>query len=75
MTKKEEQHQILINAVDPEECRIAVVKAGRLENFGIETAAGEITRGNIYKGVVTGVEPSLQAAFVDYGAERNGFLQ
>ncbi|MES0350603.1 MAG: Rne/Rng family ribonuclease [Desulfobacteria bacterium] len=75
MTKKEEQHQILINAVDPEECRIAVVKAGRLENFGIETAAGEITRGNIYKCVVTGVEPSLQAAFVDYGAERNGFLQ
>ena len=61
--------------MDPEECRIALVKGGRLENFSIETAAGEITRGNIYKGVVVRVEPSLQAAFIDYGAERNGFLQ
>jgi len=75
MTQKKEQHKILINAVDPEECRIALVKGGHLENFSIETSAGELTRGNIYKGVVTRVEPSLQAAFVDYGAERNGFLQ
>ncbi|UCD86647.1 MAG: Rne/Rng family ribonuclease [Desulfobacterales bacterium] len=75
MTRKRDQHKIFINAVDPEECRIALLKASRLENFGIETAAGEITRGNIYKGRVTRVEPSLQAAFVDYGAERNGFLQ
>ena len=75
MTKKKESNKILINAVDPEECRIALVKGGRLENFSIETAAGEITRGNIYKGVVVRVEPSLQAAFIDYGAERNGFLQ
>jgi len=75
MTQKKEQYKILINAVDPEECRIALVRGNRLENFGIETAAGEITRGNIYKGVVIRVEPSLQAAFVDYGAERNGFLQ
>jgi ribonuclease E len=75
MTQKKEPNKILINAVDPEECRIALVKEGRLENFSIETAAGEITRGNIYKGVVVRVEPSLQAAFIDYGAERNGFLQ
>jgi ribonuclease E len=75
MTQKKEQNKILINAVDPEECRIALVKGDRLENFSIETAAGEITRGNIYKGVVMRVEPSLQAAFIDYGAERNGFLQ
>jgi len=75
MTQKKEPHKILINASDPEECRIALVKGGRLENFGIETAAGELIRGNIYKGVVTRVEQSLQAAFVDYGAERNGFLQ
>ena len=75
MTQKKESNKILINAVDPEECRIALVKGGRLENFSIETAAGEITRGNIYKGVVVRVEPSLQAAFIDYGAERNGFLQ
>ncbi len=75
MTQKKEQHKILINAVDPEECRIAVVKGIRLESFQIETAALEITRGNIYKGLVTRVEPSLQAAFVDYATERNGFLQ
>ncbi len=75
MTQKKEPYKILINAVDPEECRIALVKGGRLKNFDIETAAGEITRGNIYKGVVTRVEPSLQAAFIDYGVERNGFLQ
>ena len=75
MAKKKVRHHILINAVDPEECRIALVRDGRLENFSIETAAGELTRGNIYKGVVTRVEPSLQAAFVNYGAEKNGFLQ
>lgn len=75
MTQKKEQHKILINAVDPEECRIALVRGEQLENFSIETIAGEITRGNIYKGKVTGIQPSLQAAFIDYGAERNGFLQ
>ena len=67
MTQKKEQHKILINAVDPEECRIALVKGEQLENFSIETIAGEITRGNIYKGKVTGIQPSLQAAFIDYG--------
>ncbi|MFP4475337.1 MAG: ribonuclease E/G [Desulfatibacillaceae bacterium] len=67
--------KILINAVDPEECRIAIVKDNHLEGFHIETAAREITRGNIYKAIVVRVEPSLQAVFVDYGAERHGFLQ
>ena len=67
--------KILINAVDPEECRIARVTESKLEEFHIESAAREITHGNIYKGVITRVEPSLQAAFVDYGAERHGFLQ
>lgn len=67
--------KILINAVDTEECRIAKVTDNRLEEFNIETAAREITHGNIYKAVVSRVEPSLQAVFVDYGAERNGFLQ
>ena len=67
--------KILINAIDPEECRVAKVKANKLEEFYIESAAREITQGNIYKGVIARVEPSLQAAFVDYGAERHGFLQ
>jgi len=67
--------KILINAIDPEECRVAKVKANKLEEFYIESAAREITQGNIYKGVIARVEPSLQAVFVDYGAERHGFLQ
>lgn len=67
--------KILINAIDPEEIRIAKVKENRLEEFQIELAGREFTHGNIYKGVVTRVEPSLQAVFVDYGGDRNGFLQ
>jgi ribonuclease E len=67
--------KILINAIDPEECRVAKVKANKLEEFYIESAAREITQGNIYKGVISRIEPSLQAVFVDYGAERHGFLQ
>jgi ribonuclease E len=68
-------NKILINAVDPEEVRIAKVKDSKLEEFHIDSATREITHGNIYKGVITRVEPSLQAVFVDYGADRNGFLQ
>ncbi len=67
--------KILINALDPEESRIAIVKDNKLEGFHIESASKEIIHGNIYKGVISRVEPSLQAAFVDYGAERHGFLQ
>ena len=67
--------KILINAVDSEEIRIAKVIDNKLEEFHIESAAREITHGNIYKAIITRIEPSLQAAFVDYGAERNGFLQ
>lgn len=67
--------KILINAVDAEECRIANVLDSKLEDFQIESAMREITHGNIFKGIVARVEPSLQAAFVDYGAERHGFLQ
>ncbi len=68
-------NKILINAVDPEQCRIAIVKDGKLEQFHTESASREITQGNIYKGVIARVEPSLQAVFVDYGSERHGFLQ
>jgi len=67
--------KILINAIDPEECRIAKVKDSKLEEFHVESAAREITHGNIYKGVISRLEPSLQAVFVDYGVDRNGFLQ
>ena len=67
--------KILINAVDPEESRVAKVKQNKLEDFHIESSSKEITHGNIYKGIITRIEPSLQAVFVDYGAERNGFLQ
>jgi ribonuclease E len=70
MTRK-----ILINALDSDETRIAALKENKLEQFHIETAAKQVTQGNIYKGVVTRVEPSLQAVFVDYGAQKNGFLQ
>ena len=69
-------YKILINAADPEECRIAkITETNKLEEFQTETTAREITRGNIYKGIITRVEPSLQAVFVDYGGARNGFLQ
>jgi len=67
--------KMLINALDPEELRVALVEDGRLEAFYVEMAAREQTRGNIYKGMVANVEPSLQAAFIEYGANRHGFLQ
>jgi ribonuclease E len=67
--------KILINAVDPEEVRLAIVKECRLEEFHIESAAREILHSSIYKGIITRIEPSLQAVFVDFGAERHGFLQ
>ena len=66
---------MLINAVEAEEYRVAIVKDGLLEGFYIETAASEQKVGNIYKGVVERIEPSLQACFVNYGGDKNGFLQ
>ncbi len=67
--------KILINALDPDENRIATIVDNKLDQFHIETAARQVTQGNIYKGIVTRVEQSLHAVFVDYGAEKNGFLQ
>jgi ribonuclease E len=67
--------KILINAVDPEEVRLAIVKDSRLEEFHIESAAREILHSSIFKGIITRIEPSLQAVFVDFGADRHGFLQ
>ena len=66
--------KMLINAVDPEEYRLAIVKDGELDGFYIETSTKEETKANIYRGIVVRIEPSLQAAFIDYGAEKNGFL-
>ncbi|WP_457755933.1 Rne/Rng family ribonuclease [Thermodesulfatator indicus] len=65
---------ILINADQPEEVRVALVENGRLEAFDIETVVREHTKGNIYKGRVVNIEPSLQAVFVDIGLSRNGYL-
>jgi len=67
-------NRILINATQPEEIRVAMVEGQRLFNFDIETRARKQTKSNIYKGKITRVEPSLEAAFVAYGAEKHGFL-
>ena len=66
---------MLINASHPEENRVAIVVDGLLSELDIEIAGQEQTKGNIYKAVVVRVESGLQAAFVDYGAEKLGFLQ
>ena len=67
--------KMLINASHPEENRVAIVVDGVLSELDIELAGQEQTRGNIYKAAVVRVETGLQAAFVDYGAEKLGFLQ
>ena len=67
--------KLLINVVHPEEARVAIVEEGRLVELDIEVAGSEQTRGNVYKGVVVRVEPGLQAAFVDIGLKKLGFLQ
>jgi len=65
---------MLINAQSREELRIAVVSDASLENYQVEVAEGGLTRGNIYRGVIANLQPALNAAFVDYGAAKNGFL-
>ncbi|MBW2688709.1 MAG: Rne/Rng family ribonuclease [Deltaproteobacteria bacterium] len=67
--------KMMVNATHPEENRVAIVEDGILTELDIEVAGREPTKGNIYKAVVVRVETGLQAAFVDYGAERLGFLQ
>jgi ribonuclease E len=66
---------MLINVMHPEEARVAIVHDGRLMELNIEITGKEQTKGNIYKGVVLRVEPGLQAAFVDIGRAKPGFLQ
>jgi ribonuclease E len=66
--------EMLINVLQPEECRIAVVEDGTLEELYVERASQESYVNNIYKGRIVNIEPSIQAAFVDFGIGRNGFL-
>jgi len=68
------KQEMLINVSQPEECRIAIVEDGLLEELYIERTGQNNYVGNIYKGVVVNLEPSIQAAFVDFGVGRNGFL-
>jgi ribonuclease E len=67
-------NKMLIDATHPEETRVVVVRGNRVEEFDFEAANRRPLRGNIYLAKVTRVEPSLQAAFVDYGGNRHGFL-
>lgn len=66
--------RMLINATQPEELRVALVDGQKLYDFDIEVPSKEQKKSNIYKGIITRVEPSLEAAFVNYGAEKHGFL-
>jgi len=65
---------MLVNATQEEELRVAMVDGQKLYDLDIETPSREQKKGNIYKAKITRVEPSLEAAFVDYGAARHGFL-
>src|ERR1700709_2642858 len=65
---------MLFNATQQEELRVAIVDGQKLVDLDIESASKEQRKSNIYKAVITRVEPSLEACFVDYGADRHGFL-
>src|SRR5499427_3379089 len=67
-------NKMLIDATHPEETRVVVLRGSRVEEFDFESASRRQLRGNIYLAKVTRVEPSLQAAFVEYGGNRHGFL-
>ena len=77
-TKKSQTRQpvakLLINAEEPEECRVALIEDGKIESFHVATIGRELTKNKIYKGRVAAIEPNLQVAFVDVGLEKNGFL-
>ena len=72
--KQTMKKEMLINVSQPEECRIAIIEDGVLEELYIERASQDNFVGNIYKGRIVNLEPSIQAAFVDFGVGRNGFL-
>ena len=66
--------RMLVNATQQEELRVAMVDGQKLYDLDIEVPSREQRKANIYKGRITRIEPSLEAAFVDYGAQRHGFL-
>ena len=66
--------KMLIDATHSEETRVVVLDGNRLEDFEVETSTKKQKKGNIYLAKITRVEPSLQAAFIDYGEDRHGFL-
>ena len=66
--------RMLFNATQQEELRVAIVEGQKLVDLDIESASREQRKSNIYKGIITRIEPSLEACFIDYGAERHGFL-
>ncbi|MBU6275409.1 MAG: Rne/Rng family ribonuclease [Planctomycetes bacterium] len=68
------KQEMLINVSQPEECRIAILEDGVLEELYVERTSQDNHVGNIYKGRIVNIEPSIQAAFVDFGVGRNGFL-
>ncbi|MES2141882.1 MAG: Rne/Rng family ribonuclease [Pseudomonadota bacterium] len=69
-----EKNRILINATQPGEIRVALLEDNKLSDLDIEYSGHEQKKSNIYKGKISRIEPSLEAAFIDYGAERHGFL-
>src|SRR5204862_4887937 len=72
--KNRMKKEMLINVLQPEECRIAIVEDGLLEELYLERTSHESYTGNIYKGKIVNIEPAIQAAFVDFSVGRNGFL-
>ncbi|MGL4461201.1 MAG: S1 RNA-binding domain-containing protein, partial [Planctomycetia bacterium] len=66
--------EMLINVLQPEETRVAILEDGVLEELYVERISNEGYVGNIYKGKIVNIEPSIQAVFVDFGVGRNGFL-
>src|SRR6185295_5167037 len=73
-TRHDMKQEMLINVAQAEECRIAIVEDGLLEELYLERSSQSNYVGNIYKGRIVNLEPSIQAAFVDFGVGRNGFL-
>ena len=68
------KREMLMNVLQPEESRIAILDDGKLEELYVERKSVEAFAGNIYRGKIVNLEPSIQAAFVDFGVGRNGFL-